>query len=222
MRLPAPGIETLIRTRIEALLANVEELTSILPPDCDRAAIVSSAIRKAKDFASLSAADLGLALNSFVSRISVLSDRIAITIHPDTLAAWILGASMAERDDGQKTTIITAPIRVQQRGQEMRLVFDAEDELPTGHNGLVRLLARAHTIRRRLFEERLTIGEVSQAENLIPSYVTRLVRLTFLAPDITASILSGRHDPDLTVSRLMADTRFPLDWSDQRRSFASA
>jgi hypothetical protein len=129
---------------------------------------------------------------------------------------------MAERDDVQKTTIITAPIRVQQRGQEMRLVFDAEDELPTGHNGLVRLLARAHTIRRRLFEERLNIGELAQAEKLIPSYVTRLVRLTFLAPDITASILSGRHDPDLTVSRLMADTRFPLDWSDQRRSFASA
>jgi site-specific DNA recombinase len=51
---------------------------------------------------------------------------------------------------------------------------------------------------------------------------TPLVRLTFLAPDITASILSGRHDPDLTVSRLMADTRFPLDWDDQRRSFASA
>src|SRR4051794_17115124 len=54
------------------------------------------------------------------------------------------------------------------------------------------------------------MDEVAQAENLIPSYVTRLVRLTFLAPDITASILSGRHDPDLTVSRLMADTRFPL------------
>jgi NADP-dependent 3-hydroxy acid dehydrogenase YdfG len=49
-----------------------------------------------------------------------------------------------------KVAIITAPIRVQQRGQEMRLVFDADDEMPTGHNGLVRLLARAHTIRRRL------------------------------------------------------------------------
>jgi site-specific DNA recombinase len=68
----------------------------------------------------------------------------------------------------------------------------------------------------------MTIGEIAQAEDLIPSYVTRLVRLTFLAPDITASILSGRHDPDLTVSRLMADTRFPLDWNDQRRFFASA
>src|SRR3954451_4792535 len=104
----------------------------------------------------------------------------------------------------------------------MRLVVDVEDEMPLGHNGLVGLLARPHNIRRRLFEERLTIGEVAQAENLIPSYVIRLVRLTFLAPDITGSILSGRHDPELTVSRLMADTRFPLDWSDQRRSFASA
>jgi site-specific DNA recombinase len=222
LRLPAPGIEALIRTRIEALLANPEELTSILQPDCDRAAIVSSAMRKGKDFASLSAVDLGLALNSFVSRISMLSDRVAITIQPDALAAWILGVSTAEREEAQKTTIITALIRVQQRGQEIRLVFDAEDEMPTGHNALVRLLARAHTIRRRLFEERPTIGEVAEAENLIPSYVTRLVRLTFLAPDITTSILSGRHDPDLTVSRLMADTRFPLDWKDQRRSCASA
>jgi DNA invertase Pin-like site-specific DNA recombinase len=222
MRLPAPSIEALIRTRIAALLANPVEVTSILRAECDCAAIVASAIRKAKDFASLSAADLGLALNSFVSRISVLSDRVAITIQPDALAAWILGAPAAERDDDQNTMIITAPIRVQQRGQEMRLVFDGKDELPAGHAGLVRLLARAHTIRRRLFEERSTIDEVAHAEDLIPSYVTRLVRLTFLAPDITASILSGRHDPDLSVSRLMADTRFPLDWNDQRRSFASA
>src|SRR4051812_42893931 len=130
MRLPALGIETLIRTRIEALLVNPEGLISILPAECDRAAIVSSAIRK---------------------------------------------------------------------------------------NGLVRLLARAHTIRRSLFDDRTTIGEIAQAKDLIPSYVTR-----FLAPDITASILSGRHDPDLTVSSLMADTRFPLDWNDQRRFFASA
>jgi hypothetical protein len=222
MRLPAPGVEALICTRIATLLADPEELTSMLGAECGCAAIVASAVRKAKDFASLPAADLSLALSSFVSRISVFSDRVAITIQPDALATWILGAPAADENDRQNTTIITTPVRVQQRGQEMRLVFGAEDELPPGHPGLVRLLARAHTIRRRLFEERSTMDEVAQAENLIPSYVTRLVRLTFLAPDITASILSGRHDPDLTASRLMADTRFPIDWKDQRRSFASA
>jgi site-specific DNA recombinase len=40
MRLPALGIEALIRTRIGALLANPEELTSILLAECDRAAIL--------------------------------------------------------------------------------------------------------------------------------------------------------------------------------------
>jgi hypothetical protein len=59
----------------------------------------------------------------------VLSDRVAITIQSDALAAWILGTSPAETDNEQKTTIITAAIRVQQRGQEMRLVFGAEDQL---------------------------------------------------------------------------------------------
>src|SRR4051795_9852669 len=132
------------------------------------------------------------------------------------------GVTAAESDDGRSTMIITAPIRLQQRGQEMRLVFGGEDGLPNGNTGLIRLLARAHSIRRSLFDDRMTIGEIARAEDLIPSYVTRLVRMTFLAPDITASILSGRHDPDLTVSRLMADTRFPLDWNDQRRFFASA
>src|SRR3954453_23323283 len=209
------------RPGLRRLLGSPEELTSILPAKCDRAAIVASAVRKAKDFASLSAADLGLALNSFVSRISVLSDHVAITIHRHALAAWILGVISAESDDGQSTIIITAPIRLQQRGQEMRLVFGGEDGLPNGNTGLVRLLARAHSIRRSLFDDRMTIGEIAQASDLIPSYVTRLVRLTFLAPDITASILSGRHDPDLTVSRLMADTRFPIDWDDQRPFFAS-
>ena len=56
----------------------------------------------------------------------------------------------------------------------------------------------------------------------MPSYLTRLIRLTFLAPDIVGTILSGRHDPDLTVTRLMADTRYPLAWTEQRRALASA
>ena len=101
-------------------------------------------------------------------------------------------------------------------------MFGTKDEMPPGHGTLVRLLARAHDIKHRLLNDRLTIDEIAKADGLMPSYVTRLVRLAFLAPDITASILSGRHDPELTATRLMADTRFPLSWIDQRRALASA
>ena len=219
VRLPAIGIEALVRSRIGRLLGDPDALSALA--DTDQAAIIAAASRRATDWSSTGLADLGLALNSFVSRISVLADRIEIAIQPDWLAAWIQGTPLGH-EEHHRTTLISAPVRTQQRGQEMRLVFRAEDEAPAGHAALVRLLARAHGIRHRLFEDRLTIDEVAQSEGLMPSYVTRLVRLSFLAPDIATSILSGRHDPDLTVTRLMADTRFPLDWSDQRRSFAPA
>jgi len=48
------------------------------------------------------------------------------------------------------------------------------------------------------------------------SYFTRLLRLSFLAPDITQAILLGRHPVDLNARKLMADTRAPIDWQEQR------
>ena len=82
---------------------------------------------------------------------------------------------------------------------------------------LTRIMVRAHAIRDRLFKnDNLTIEEVAREEDLVPSYVTRLLRLTFLAPDIITSILAGRQPPELTANKLMTDTRLPLDWSEQR------
>jgi site-specific DNA recombinase len=54
------------------------------------------------------------------------------------------------------------------------------------------------------------------------SYATRLVRLAFLAPDIVAAILAGKQPAGLTANKLMADTRLPLDWRDQRTALGFA
>ena len=47
-------------------------------------------------------------------------------------------------------------------------------------------------------------------------------RLNYLAPDIVAAILDGEHPVDLTANKLMADTRFPLDWRAQRAALGFA
>ena len=57
---------------------------------------------------------------------------------------------------------------------------------------------------------------VAQEERITASYATRIVRLAFLAPDIVAAILAGNQPTSLTANKLMADTRLPLDWRDQR------
>jgi len=83
-------------------------------------------------------------------------------------------------------------------------------------------VARAHLIGQRLLHDHASIEDVAREEGLTPSFVTRLVRISFLAPDIVARLISGRHDPDLSARKLMADTRFALDWAKQRQALGFA
>ncbi|MGC2468658.1 MAG: recombinase family protein, partial [Pseudolabrys sp.] len=81
----------------------------------------------------------------------------------------------------------------------------------------------AYVIRERIFTDKsLTLEEVAKLENIVPSYATRLFRLTLLAPDIVSAVLSGKHPPELTARKLLDDTRLPLDWNEQRRNLGFA
>jgi hypothetical protein len=55
-----------------------------------------------------------------------------------------------------------------------------------------------------------------------PSYFTRLVRLSYLAPDIIQAVLDGRQPRDLTADKLLAHSRLPLTWDAQWRVFGFA
>jgi site-specific DNA recombinase len=67
-----------------------------------------------------------------------------------------------------------------------------------------------------------SLKDIAQEEKMTASYATRLVRLNFLAPDIVAAILAGKQPAGLNANKLMADTRLPLDWRDQRASLGFA
>ena len=46
-------------------------------------------------------------------------------------------------------------------------------------------------IRQRLIADRsLTLDEIANSEGVVPSYATRLYRLTLLAPDIVNAIIT--------------------------------
>ena len=79
-------------------------------------------------------------------------------------------------------------------------------------------IARAHGIRERLFDDMtLSLKEIAKEEDVVGSYVTRLLRLSFLAPDIVAAILKGEQPAELTASRLAKWKNLPLDWTEQRK-----
>ena len=60
-----------------------------------------------------------------------------------------------------------------------------------------------------------TVDEIARAEDINPSYVSRILRLTLLAPDIVDAILDGRQPSALTLARLMKP--IPLEWERQRK-----
>ena len=85
-------------------------------------------------------------------------------------------------------------------------------------NTMIKLLARGFRWQRLLESGTYsTIEDLSAAERINASYVSRILRLAFLAPDIIEAILDGKHPPILTAKRLMEP--FPTDWAKQRRHF---
>ena len=57
---------------------------------------------------------------------------------------------------------------------------------------------------------------LAKRQGVSPSYFTRLFRLSYLAPDITEAILDGRQPRALTADKLLAHSRLPLRWHEQR------
>lgn len=85
-------------------------------------------------------------------------------------------------------------------------------------NTMIKAIARAFRWQRLL--ENGTYGcleDVARAEKINASFVSRIMRLALLAPDIVEAILAGKQPADLTLKDLM--TPFPVEWAGQRLRF---
>ena len=114
-----------------------------------------------------------------------------------------------------ETVTLRVPFRIVKRGgrKEMQLPAGAPHPCRTDST-LVKALARAFRWKRMLEAgEVSTIAELAEREGIAPSYMTRVLRLTLLAPDIVEAILDGRSGPSLTLARVLEP--FPMTWRDQ-------
>ena len=86
---------------------------------------------------------------------------------------------------------------------------------------LIKAVARAFRWRRMLETGRYgTIDEIAAAEKINDSYVSRVLRLTLLAPDIVEAILDGRQPEGMTLPGLMEP--FPVEWKGQAASLLAS
>ena len=121
---------------------------------------------------------------------------------------------MTKKSAIPETVTITIPFRVAKRGGRK------EVQLPPGTNNrspdytLIKAVARAFRWRQIIENGDMgTIAELAEHEKISPSYLTRVMRLTLLAPDIIEAILDG-NPPSMGMTELL-DPMTPI-WAEQR------
>ena len=118
-----------------------------------------------------------------------------------------------------QTVTVTVPFAVRKRGgRKLVITPDGATTAPVTRarldSALLKALARGFRWRRLLETgEFSTIEEIADAENINASYVSRVLRMTLLAPEIVEAILAGRQPEGLTMARAMRP--FPLEWRHQ-------
>ena len=222
LRIPAVGIEQLVNGRVRQWLLDpgcVYNAARLADPVAQRRLMVR-ARELGNSWPELSATRQRALLTALVERIDFRADRVEIRLSPTRLGA-LLGVAAARlpctTDDA--TQLLSAPVQLRRCGHEIKMVVDGTDPFATAKPDarLIKLLIKARRFNAALVgSDGVPFAALARQQGVSPSYFTRLVRLSYLAPDITQAILDGRQPPDLSSDKLLAHSRLPLAWQGQR------
>jgi site-specific DNA recombinase len=182
--------------------------------------LIARSVEIGKSWTELSGTRQRAFLTTLIDRIDVAAHQIDIHLRPTRLAALLdVAATPLPSATDDEIEILSIPVRLCRFGRAIRMLIEGTDPFATGKPDvrLVKLLIRARRFNATLLvSDGVPFAALAKWEGVSPSYLTRLVRVSYLAPDITEAILDGRQPPDLTADKLLAHSRLPLGWHEQR------
>jgi len=221
LRIPAAEVEQLVTSRVRQWLLDPGSIyqATQLPDLSAQRRLVAGAAEIGKGWPDLPGTRQRAVLTALIARIEVRADQIDIHLRATRLGALLDVATALPSVAEDETQILSVPIRLRRAGREITMRVDGTDPFATAKpdTRLIRLLIRARRFNATLVGgDGVPFAALAKREGVSPSYFTRLVRLSYLAPDITQAILDGRQPHDLTADQLLAHSRLPLAWHDQR------
>ena len=213
-RRPAREVERAVQFRVQQLLRDKAQLRRLAAADADGQKLVEG-IRAAAILADqlndgnkrrgiVGALVRQVEVHDQAIRVQVdakaLGGRLGILVAPDTSDLWIELATAKVWNSRASRLVIT----------------DSNGNAMQPDEALVTLLREAHAARAMaLVDPARTIREIATEARLCRHRFSRLVRLSWLAPEIVTAIFEGRHPVRLTPKRLLA-ADLPLDWAAQK------
>ena len=154
-------------------------------------------------------------LRGLVERIVVTPSAIEIALTRGAMEAH-LGYEPTE----PARIVLTSDVRLNRTGRALRLVHaNGRSATPTTADpGLVQLLVRAREWWSRLADGETDIATIAREEQVNDSWISRVVRLNFLAPTIVEAILTGTQPIGVTAATLRS-ANIRTAWDDQLAYF---
>jgi hypothetical protein len=215
LRIPAGEIEHLVTSRVRQWLLDpggIYQSTRLADPSAQRQ-LIARAGEIGKSWTELPGTRQRAVLTRLIERIDVGTDQIAIHLRPTRLAVLLDVATPLPSASDNQTHILSVPIGLRRSGRAIRMLIEGTDAFGSAKPDarLVKLLIRARRFNATLVgSDGVPFAALAKRQGVSPSYFTPLVRLSYLAPDITEAILDGHQPRDLTADKLLAHSRLPL------------
>ena len=230
LRIAAAEIEQLVTSRVRQWLLDPGSIftatSKCFPEPSTQQRIAARAAEVGRRWSELPPARTRPVLAALIERVEVRIDQVDIYLRPTGLSALFDTAVTASQSVlEEETVILSVPARLRRAGMEIRMVVDGTDPfaLVKPDPRLIKLVVRARRFNTTLVQsDGVAFAALALREGVSRSYFTRVVRLSYLAPDITQAILEGSQPRDLTAEKLLAHSRLPLAWYDQRAALGFA
>jgi hypothetical protein len=221
-RIPAAEIEHLVSSRVRQWLLDPGGIyqSRRLPDVSAQRRLIARAVEIGNSWTEFPGTRQRAFLTALIDRIDVGADQIDIHLRPTRLGVLLDVATTPSPSAAEdEIQILSIPVRLRRCGRAIRMLIERTDPFAAAKPDarLVKLLIRARRFNATLLDsDGVPFAALAQRQGVSPSYYTRLVRLSYLAPDITEAILDGRQPPNLTADKLLAHSRLPLTWYEQR------
>ena len=151
--------------------------------------------------------------------IKVIADPRAISIEL-SLGALCDALGIEPVAASPERILLTVPVRLTRTGRAVRLVQRDGRPVTAGRPdpGLIELLRKGRGWWHQLQTGTIDIATIAREEQVNDSWVSRLVRLNFLAPALVEAILAGTQPTSLTAASLRT-ANLPIDWNEQIAMF---
>lgn len=218
MRIPAREIERVVWDRVARLFGDPIELIAIAWLDVRGGALTALHERCASIAAAGGAERHGI-VSALIRQVHVAPDRIAIILDSERIATLL---NVGRHPDAPDTITHAIDAEVARRGRAVRLIQAGQQPAQAPSASLTNLLVQARRWWSELREGELDITTLAAREGVTSSWMTRVVRLAFLSPQLVEAILAGRQPLDLDAKALTLDRIIEPSWQRQREWLTAA